>query len=110
MTLTEFEADIYAVALRSTICDIPTLRRLTSTSISLRVGLTSGAFVDAFYNEQTGTTAFALIEQERRVFGVDNTGGWHVHPFSDPTQHHPLPDPMSFAEFVAEIERWQIRG
>ena len=110
MNLAEFEAQIYAVALGSTICDIPTLRRLTSTSITLRIDLTSGAFVDAFYNEQTGTTAFALIEQDRRVFGADSTGGWHIHPFSDADRHESLARPMSFAEFVAEIERWQMRG
>jgi hypothetical protein len=58
-----------------------------------------------FYNEQTGTTAYALVHQGRRAFGADNTGGWHVHPFDDPDRHESLPDPMSFAEFVAEIER-----
>jgi len=105
VTLAEFEAEIYAVALSSTVCTIPTVRRVTSTAITLRIGLTSGAFVDAFYNEQTGTTAFALIEQGRRVFGADNTGGWHVHPYPDPAQHQMLPNAMSFAEFVAEIER-----
>jgi hypothetical protein len=105
MTLAEFEAEVYSVALGSTICDIPTVRRITSTSITLRVGLTSGAFVDAFYNEQTGTTAFALIDLGRRVFGADNTGGWHAHPYSDPAQHQTVPNPMSFGEFIAEVER-----
>jgi hypothetical protein len=76
-----------------------------TAAATIHLELASGAFVDAFYIEQTGTTAFALIEQDRRVFGVDNTGGWHVHPLSDPTQHQPLADAMTFAEFVAEIER-----
>jgi hypothetical protein len=105
MTLAEFEQQVFAVALGSPICDIPAVRRLTSTSISLRVSISSGGFVDAFYNEQTGTMALALILEGQRVFGVDNTGGWHIHPFSDPARHDPLADPMSFAEFVAEVER-----
>jgi hypothetical protein len=109
VTLAEFEAEVYAVALGSTICDIPMVRRITSTSISLRIGLKSGGFVDAFYNEQTETTAFALVDQDRRVFGADNTSGWHVHPFSDSARHERLENPMSFAEFVVEIERWQTR-
>ena len=81
---------------------------LTATFINLRIDLLAGGFVDAFYNEQTSTTAFALVRDGQRVFGADNTGGWHVHPFADPDQHIPLPDEMSFAEFVAEIERHDL--
>ena len=73
----------------------------------MRVGVTTGGFIDTFYNEHTGTTAFALIRQGSRAFGADNTGGWHIHPFADPSQHVPLPGAMSFAGFVAEIERAQ---
>jgi hypothetical protein len=66
--------------------------------------LAAGGFIDVFYNEQTGTTAFALIQQNRRVFGADNTGGWHVHPFRDPSLHIALSQLMSFVDFLAEIE------
>jgi hypothetical protein len=31
-------------------------------------------FIDVFYNSQTGTTAYSLIEDEKRIFGTDNTG------------------------------------
>lgn len=107
MTLLEFEQLVFAAAMRSPICDIPSVRRLTSTSISLRVSIESGGFIDAFYNEQTDTTAFAFIRKGRRLFGVDNTGGWHVHPFDQPSRHDPLADPLSFAEFVEQIEQHQ---
>jgi hypothetical protein len=107
MSLAEFEEQVFAVAMRSSICDIPAVRRLTSTSISLRVSLTAGDFIDAFYNEQTDTMAFALIREGQRVFGADNTGGWHIHPFADPDRHDALADPLSFAEFVDEIEQQQ---
>jgi hypothetical protein len=105
VTLAEFGQQVFDVAIASPICGIPAVRRLTATSISLRVDVAMGGFVDAFYNEQTGTTAFALIQEGRRIFGADNTGGWHVHPFTDPDRHDTLPDGMSFAEFVAQIER-----
>ena len=105
MTLVEFEQLVFATAMRSPICDIPAVRRLTSTSITLRISIVSGGFIEAFHNEQTDTTAFALIREGRRFFGADNTGGWHVHPFSDPTRHDPLAAPLSFTEFVDEIER-----
>ena len=105
MTLAEFEQQVFAVAMASPICGIPIVRRLTPTSINLRISVSTGGFIDAFYNEQTGTTAYALIRQGQRAFGADNTGGWHIHPFDDPERHDPLPGEMSFAEFVAEIER-----
>jgi len=73
VTLAEFEQQIFAVALQSSICDIPAVRRLTSTAISLRVGIVSGGFVDAFFNEKTDTTAFAFARGGCRLFGVDNT-------------------------------------
>jgi hypothetical protein len=105
MTLAEFEHEIFAVALDSAICDIPVIRRLTATTINLRVAITTGGFIDVFYNEQTGTTAFALIHRNQRVFGADNTGGWHLHLFNAPESHDPLSEAMSFAEFVAAIEQ-----
>ena len=105
MNLSEFEQRVFDVALASSICSIPTLHRLTSSSVNLRMDVLSGGFVEAFFNERTGTTAFAWIRDRQRVFGADNTGGWHVHPFAAPEQHIPLRGAMSFAEFVAEIER-----
>lgn len=105
MTLLECEHQVFAVAVASPICGIPLVRRLMPTSINLRVPVTVGGFVDVFYNEQTGTTAYALIQGGQRVFGADNTGGWHVHPFEEPTRHDSLSSAMSFAEFIAEIER-----
>jgi Ethanolamine utilization protein EutJ (predicted chaperonin) len=108
VTLAEFEQQVFAVAMASPICGIPAVRRLTPTSINLRVDVTMGGLIDAFYNEQTGTTAFALVRQGQRVFGADNTGGWHVHPFASPERHDPLPGAMTFAQFVAEIERYRM--
>ena len=104
MTLLDFENQIINVAIASSICDIPRILRLSSTAIKLRIELTTGDFIDAFYNEETNTTAYALIRQGRRVYGADNTGGWHLHPFAEPNQHEHLSAPLSFADFVAEIE------
>jgi hypothetical protein len=104
MTLADFEQQVFAGAMVSSLCGIPVLRRLSATSINRRIDLATGGFIDAFYNEQTGTAAFALIQHNRRVFGADNTGGWHLHPFHDPSLHVELSQPMSFVGFVAEIE------
>jgi len=105
MNLLEFEHDVLKVALSSSICDIPIVRRLRATSINIRVNVIGGGFIDVFYNEHTGTTAFALIMADQRAFGADNTGGWHIHPFENPEQHLRLPQAMSFGEFVAVLEQ-----
>ena len=105
MTLAEFEQQVFAVAMHSPICGIPMIRRLTPTSINLRLDVIVGGFVDIFYNEETGTVAYALIQDGQRTFGADNAGGWHVHPFAAPDQHDPSSGAMSFVEFVAAIER-----
>ena len=80
MTLLDFENQVANAAIASSICDIPRVVRLSSTAIKLRVEITSGDFIDAFYNEETNTTAYALIRQGQRVFGADNTGdGIFIH-------------------------------
>ena len=105
VTLAEFARKIMSVAMTSSICDIPSVHRLTPTAINLHVPITTGGFVDAFYNEQTGTMVFAFIRRGQRVLGADNTGGWHGHPFAGPGRPDPLAEPMAFAAFVAEIEQ-----
>ncbi len=105
MKLAEFERQVSDVATDSAICGIPIIRRLTSTAINIRLSVSTGGFIDAFHNEYTGTTAFTLIYEDRRIFGADNTGDWHIHPFYNPDLHIPIPRVMSFAEFVADIEK-----
>ena len=76
MTLADFEQLVFAIAAASPICDIPATRHLTAPSIHLRVGVTTGGFIDAFYNEQPGTTAFALIHPVCTQIGLP---GPHRH-------------------------------
>lgn len=54
--------------------------------LEARVKLEKG-FVDVYRNFETGKTAYAWIVEGERVYGADNTGGWHIHPFSDPEKH-----------------------
>src|SRR4030067_1082135 len=46
-------------------------------------------FLEIYYNEQTGTTAFALIENRKRIWGIDydNVREWHEHPIENPEIH-----------------------
>ena len=100
MTVEEFEREIFDVAIGSETCKVPIIRRLLPISINIRVPLTIGGFVDVYYNEETETTAYALIKENKRIFGSDNTGGWHIHPMNDPKQHKPLSSPMIFSGFI----------
>ncbi len=108
MTLGEFQARIFLTAQHSPICTVPIVLRLTTTAIKVRVELIDGYFIDAFFNEVSGRTAFALIEKGDRIFGADNAGGWHIHPFISPSDHLPVTDAVSIAEFVDMIERYFV--
>lgn len=67
-----------------------------------RIQLVEG-FVAIYRNFRTGTTAYAWVVGEERLFGADNTGGWHRHPAEDPTRHEPCP-PVALADFLRELE------
>jgi len=76
--------------------------------LKLRVHLGASLFVDVFLNAETGKTSFALIKDGQRIFGVDNTRGWHLHPFANPERHCPR-DEMSFASFLWQVEENRAR-
>ncbi len=46
-------------------------------------------FLQIYFNENTGTTAFALINKGKRIWGIDfdNIRGWHLHPLESPETH-----------------------
>ena len=110
MTLAEFERQVYAVAAASPICGVPLLRRLTPTSVNLRLDIATGDFIDVFFNEQTDTLAYAVSHDGKRVFGADNTGGWHIHPWLRPANHEALAGSMSFDNFVETVEKYLQNG
>jgi hypothetical protein len=90
---------------RSPLIDYVTIQAIDADTLSARIPLiVGGAFINVFYNVTTDKTAFALIEGQQRVFGVDNAKmGWHVHPFGDPARHVACA-PMSFETFLAKVE------
>jgi len=104
MKVDDFVYEIFVTAEASPICGIPNIRRLTETSVNIRLLTTDNQFIDAFHNEFTRRTAFVLIKNNQRIFGADNTGGWHIHPFHDPARHDPLNAPMTFQQFIQSIE------
>jgi hypothetical protein len=95
------------------------LRALADTGLFGRVALRTegptaegyayvqeGVFVRFYFNEVTHTIAFALIEEQQRIWGIDcdHRRGWHLHPVTDPTTHVAIV-PKSVAEIVADLEQ-----
>ena len=81
------------------------VQAIDSDTLSVRVYLIlTAAFIHVFCNITTDKTAFALVEGDQRVFGVDNAKmGWHVHPFDNPAQHVACA-PVQFDEFMSQVE------
>lgn len=73
-----------------------------------RAILKKNRFLQVYFNELTGTTAFALVEQGKRIWGIDfdNMRGWHLHPLENPEGHHNIA-PKRIEEIVRAVaEVW----
>ena len=57
-----------------------------------RAILKKNRFLQIYFNEITGTIAFALIENDRRIWGIDydNIRSWHLHPLENPEIHQSI--------------------
>ena len=54
-----------------------------------RAQFEGGLYLAFYYNQATGTQAFALVRNELRLWGIDydNLRGWHEHPLGQPELH-----------------------
>jgi hypothetical protein len=104
LTPRELLEHIVAACAQSSIVTAYAVRILDLDVLSLRAHLVDNSFIEVFYNVTTGKVAFALIVENRRVYGKDNAKmGWHVHPLDNPEAHLPCP-PVAFETFLAEVE------
>jgi hypothetical protein len=104
LTLREAYQHLINVCAQSAIVTGVELLLLEEPVLKLRVHVGSVAFVDVFVNVETGKASFALIKDQQRIFGADNTRGWHLHPFASPESHHPCEE-MSLENFLTQIEQ-----
>ena len=85
----------------------------TDITLSLRLHIRQGLFVQIFYGDYSGSLYFALIEHDRRIFGIDRERQqWHMHPFENPEEHLPLPQgltPKPLLTFLASVEDLLLR-
>lgn len=54
--------------------------------------VTDSLFLRFYFNAVTGTMAFALIQQQERIWGIDydNRRGWHLHALGITQRHQPI--------------------
>ncbi len=105
--------DEFEKRLRAVCKDSSSVMRTAVLSGSLRhkqfrIFLRDRTFVDVYYNQENGKTAFAQINNDARVFGADNTNGvWHWHPRENPAGHRESDTEITFEEFMKRLEEYQ---
>jgi hypothetical protein len=104
LTLESFQNQVSAACVASSIVTGVSTIASGVTWLQLRAYLLDGSFIDTFFNEATGRISFALIKDNRRIFGADNTGDWHWHPFESPDDHISSNEAISFDDFMRQIE------
>src|SRR3972149_3925800 len=104
MTLDEFEVQVISACAASPIVVGVAVIGSGITWLRLRAYLTDESFIEAFFNEATQKTAFAHIKDGIRIFGADNTGGWHWHPLDVPEEHIRTGEAVSYPEFLKQVE------
>lgn len=63
------------------------------------------SFKDVYYNSELGTTSYAYVENEKRIFGANNMRiGWHLHPFGE-LKGHKRSESMRISEFLKILEK-----
>ncbi|KXA99513.1 hypothetical protein AKJ41_05315 [candidate division MSBL1 archaeon SCGC-AAA259O05] len=67
-----------------------------------RIYLDKG-FVQIYRNFETGKIAFAWLVDGERLYGADNTGEWHIHPYEDPSKHVKS-SPLGLEEFLENVK------
>ena len=111
MTLDEFENQVISACSASPIVTSVAVIGSGITWLRLRAYLIDESFIEAFFNEATRKVAFARIQDGKRIFGADNTGGWHWHLQDMPEEHVPIREAVSFPEFLQRVEEDpQLKG
>ncbi|HBE44908.1 MAG TPA: hypothetical protein DDW17_05490 [Deltaproteobacteria bacterium] len=74
------------------------------------IALKKERILQVYFNEITRTTAFALIEEDKRIWGVDfdHIRGWHLHPVGNPESHQTI-NSMTIEEIIKTLaEAWSL--
>lgn len=72
-------------------------------SLKANFRFSSKLFLAVRYNSRNGRMDFALIKNNRRIFGYDNLKQWHVHPYENPDEHVPCEKP-GIDKIIADVK------
>jgi hypothetical protein len=105
MDVRRFVADLLAALAEAGCCEQVVLETEGPVAKG-RAYARADLFLRFYFNEITGTLAFALIPGQGRVWGIDfdKLRGWHLHPQHDPASHVAI-DQMSVFEIVALLKQ-----
>ena len=98
----------FASELLRALATVETIERVVLQSegpvVKGRAYVTAEMFLEFYFNEKTGTVAFALIRDRGRVWGIDrdNTRGWHLHPLENPVEHVGI-EKLTVSEIVERL-------
>ncbi|MBI4745064.1 MAG: hypothetical protein HY786_00600 [Deltaproteobacteria bacterium] len=109
MTAFEFSKDIIETCSRYDFIKGIDILLLDEPALKVRAVLNESIFIDVFYNAETCKYSFALIRDNKRIFGADNLRGWHIHPFENPDEHIDS-DPVSLENFLNMIRANMEKG
>jgi len=74
----------------------------TPKSLKCNVHLSENLFLAVRYNARNERMDFALIHNNKRIFGYDNLKEWHYHPYKDPSSHIPCERP-SMDKIISDV-------
>ncbi len=84
-------------------------QRRTKRTLSFRLDIGTGLFVQVFVGMRTDVLYFSLVKDEQRIFGIDREQDkWHRHPYHAPELHEPLAEglePRPLFTFLSQVER-----
>jgi hypothetical protein len=82
----------------------PELVDLKAGSVKLRIQLSEERFIEVYFNEKRKTLDSAMIEEGRRIFGINGYASehlWHIHPLGKMDEHVPV-KPMSIERLLRD--------
>jgi len=98
----------FAEELLDALAGVPEVERVALQAegpvVSGRAYLRGEMFLSFYYNEETGTVAFALIKGQDRMWGIDCDAirGWHLHPLEAPECHVEIP-PLGVSDVIQRL-------
>lgn len=76
----------------------------TPKSLKANIHLDKNLFIALRFNARNGRMDFALIQNNKRIFGYDNLKRWHYHPYENLSRHI-ICDKPSIGKIISDIRK-----